>query len=459
MPATEFPRLLRDAPPIGRRQTLDEYERVGGYQALQKALVMKPDDITKMVLDSGVRGRGGAGFPAGRKWTFVPKGTGKPIYLAVNGDESEPGCFKDRQILERVPHLLVEGALVASRAIGANTAYVYIRGEYPLAIRCMEQAIEEARAKGYVGDSVAGSGWRCDVWVHSGAGAYICGEETGMLSSIEGGRGYPKIKPPFPAVEGLWHCPTIINNVETIANVPLIVRDGVEAWRQAGDADTPGTRLVGVSGHVVRPCHVEVDPAKTTLRELIYDHAGGIWKGRKLKAVIPGGSSVPVMPASAIDVPFTFGAVKSAGSLAGAAGVIVMDETTCMVDALLNLMEFYHHESCGQCTPCREGTGWLEKLVHRIEAGHGKPGDLELLDRVADTVGGAGVGKTICFLADSAVMPTKSFLQHFRADFEAHLGAGRCPFEQAGGWRLEAGGEAERQAGGGRLEAGGEATA
>jgi NADH-quinone oxidoreductase subunit F len=430
MAARETPRLLKDAPPIGRRETLDEYLRRGGYEGLRKALQMEPDAITKMVSDSGVRGRGGAGFPAGRKWTFVPKSTGKQIYLAVNGDESEPGCFKDRQIMERVPHLLIEGSLVACRAIGANTAYVYIRGEYPQSIAAVEAALVEARKAGLVGADVAKSGWRCDVWVHSGAGAYICGEETGMLSSIEGGRGYPKIKPPFPAVEGLWRCPTIINNVETIANVPLIVKDGVEAWRSSGDADTPGTRLVGISGHVNRPCHVEIDPAKTTLRELIYDHAGGIWKGRKLKAVIPGGSSVPVMPPSAIDVPFTYGAIQKAGSLAGAAGVIVMDETTCMVDALLNLMEFYHHESCGQCTPCREGTGWLEKLVRKIESGNATKEDVDLLGSVADTIGGAGAGKTICFLADSAVMPTKSFLQHFRSDFDAHVGAGSCPFKK-----------------------------
>jgi len=435
--ALEFPRLLKDAPPVGRRETLDEYVAHGGYEALKKGLKMSPDDITKAVLDSGLRGRGGAGFPAGRKWTFVPKGTGKPVYLAVNGDESEPGCFKDRQILERRPHLLVEGALLACRAIGANVAYVYIRGEYPTAIRCTEEAVDEARRKGIVGKDVMGSGWACEVHVHSGAGAYICGEETGMLSSIEGGRGYPKIKPPFPAVEGLWRCPTIINNVETIANVTPIVKDGVEEWRKSGDADTPGTRLVGISGHVNRPCHVEIDPAKTTLRQLIEDHAGGVWKGRKLKAVIPGGSSVPVLPASAIDVPFTYGAVKAAGSLAGAAGVIVMDETTCMVDALLNLMEFYHHESCGQCTPCREGTGWLEKLVRRIWSGGGRPEDVDLLGRVADTVGGAGAGKTICFLADSAVMPTKSFLQHFRADFEAAVRDGGSPVYRARKARID----------------------
>ncbi|MCG3135102.1 MAG: NADH-quinone oxidoreductase subunit F [Planctomycetes bacterium] len=431
MPAVEVSRLLKGAPPVGKRQTLDEYRAAGGYEALRKGLGMTPEQITQAVIDSGVRGRGGAGFPAGRKWTFVPKNTGKPVYLAVNGDESEPGCFKDRQIMERVPHLLIEGAILACRAIGAQTAYIYVRGEYPSCIGNLEAAVEEARAAGILGSDVLGSGWRCDVWVHSGAGAYICGEETGMLSSIEGGRGYPRIKPPFPAVEGLWRSPTIINNVETIANVTLIVRDGADAWKSAGDADTPGTRLVGISGHVVRPCHVEIDPAKTTLRELIYDHAGGIWKGRKLKAVIPGGSSVPVLPATQIDVPFTYGAVKAAGSLAGAAGVIVMDDTTCMVDALLNLMEFYHHESCGQCTPCREGTGWLEKLVRRIWSGGGKPEDIALLDRVADTVGGAGAGKTICFLADSAVMPTKSFLKHFRADFERAVAEGGSPVWKA----------------------------
>jgi NADH-quinone oxidoreductase subunit F len=437
MTAPEFPRLLKDAPPVGRRETFDEYVARGGYAALRKGLALPDGEITKMVVDSGLRGRGGAGFPAGRKWTFVPRNTGKPIYLAVNGDESEPGCFKDRQILERRPHLLIEGALLACRAIGANTAYVYIRGEYPQSIRATEEALVEARRAGHVGENVLGSGWRCDVWVHSGAGAYICGEETGMLSSIEGGRGYPKIKPPFPAVEGLWRCPTIINNVETIANVALIVGLGVDEWRRAGDADTPGTRLVGISGHVNRPCHVEVDPAKTTIRQLIEDHAGGVWKGRKLKAVIPGGSSVPVLPATSIDVPFTYGAVKNAGSLAGAAGVIVMDETTCMVDALLNLMEFYHHESCGQCTPCREGTGWLEKLVHRIWSGKGRTEDIALLDRVADTVGGAGAGKTICFLADSAVMPTKSFLKHFRADFEAAVRDGGSPVYRARKARID----------------------
>jgi NADH-quinone oxidoreductase subunit F len=425
------PRLLEHAPPIGGRQTLDEYLSHGGYEGLKKALSMKPDDVTQMVLEAGVRGRGGAGFPAGRKWSFVPKNTGKPVYLACNADESEPGCFKDRQIMERVPHLLIEGCIAACHAIGAQTAYIYIRGEYPQSIANVEAALAEAREKGLLGEDVMGSGWKCDVWVHQGAGAYVCGEETGLLSSIEGGRGYPRIKPPFPAVEGLWGCPTIINNVETLANVPVIVRDGVEAFKSAGDDDTTGTRLVGISGHVENPCDVEVDPAKTTIRELIEVHAGGIWKGRKLKAVIPGGSSVPVMPADAIDVPFTYGAVRDAGSLAGAAGVIVIDDQTCMVDALVNLMQFYHHESCGQCTPCREGTGWLEKLVSRIWRGEGTARDIDLLDSVADTIGGAQQGKTICFLADSAVMPTKSFLKHFREDFVKAVEEGGSPVFRA----------------------------
>ena len=429
--AQETSRLLKGAPPIGGRQTLDEYRANDGYKALAKALAMEPDAITQEVLESGLRGRGGAGFPAGRKWSFVPKGTGKPVYLACNADESEPGCFKDRQIMERVPHLLIEGCLMACKAIGSHTAYIYIRGEYPTCISNMEIALQEARAAGLVGDNVAGSGWACDVWVHAGAGAYICGEETGLLSSLEGGRGYPKIKPPFPAVEGAWRCPTIINNVETLANVPSIILHGADDWKSVGNDDTTGTRMVGISGHVEKPGHVEIDPAKTTIRQLIEEHAGGVWKGRKLKAVIPGGSSVPVMTADMIDVPFTYGAVKEAGSLAGAAGVIVMDETTCMADILLNLMEFYHHESCGQCTPCREGTGWLEKLVRRIVEGEGQASDIDLLDRVADTIGGAQTGKTICFLADSAVMPTKSFLKHFREDFVRCVEDGGSPVWKA----------------------------
>jgi NADH-quinone oxidoreductase subunit F len=400
-----------------------------GYEALKRALGMTPEQVQAEVLKSNLRGRGGAGFPTGRKWGFVPKNTGKPVYLACNADESEPGTFKDRQIMELVPHLLVEGCLIACRAIGAKVAYIYCRGEYPLSIKALEAAVEEARAANLLGKDIQGSGWDCEVWVHGGAGAYICGEETGLLSSLEGGRGYPRIKPPFPAVEGLWRSPTIINNVESLAAVVPVMLDGADAYLKLGTADTPGTRIFCVSGHVERPGWFEFETS-VTLRQVI-DAAGGVWKGRKLKAVIPGGSSVPVLRADEIDVACDFGSMAKAGSLMGSCGVIVMDETTCMVDALLNLMEFYHHESCGQCTPCREGTGWLEKLVRRIEDGSGRPGDTDLLASVAETVGGAAAGKTICFLADSAVMPTRSFTAKFRDEFERHLGGKGCPFRGA----------------------------
>jgi len=422
-------RLLLEGVGVRDVKSLAGYRSRRGYEALERVLkTMKPEQVLAEVQKGNVRGRGGAGFSAGRKWGFVPKNTGKPVYLACNADESEPGTFKDRQIMELVPHLLVEGCLLASYAIGAKTAYIYIRGEYPQSIRAVEEALVEARKAGLVGKGILGSGFDCEIWVHNGAGAYICGEETGLLSSLEGGRGYPRIKPPFPAVEGLWRCPTIINNVETLAAAAIVLRDGADAWLKLGTADTPGTRIYGVSGHVEKPGWFEFETT-VTLRQII-DAAGGVWKGRKLKAVIPGGSSVPVLRGDEIDVGCDFGSMAKAGSLMGSAGVIVMDETTCMVDALLNLMEFYHHESCGQCTPCREGTGWLEKLVRRIESGEGRPGDVDLLAGVAETVGGAAVGKTICFLADSAVMPTRSFTQKFRDEFEAHVTGKGCPFRK-----------------------------
>jgi NADH-quinone oxidoreductase subunit F len=425
-------RLLLEG--VGQRdvKSLAGYRSRRGYEALEKALkTMKPEQVVAEVSKANVRGRGGAGFSAGRKWGFVPKNPGKPVYLACNADESEPGTFKDRQIMEMVPHLLVEGCLLASYAIGAKLAYIYVRGEYPQSIQALEAALEEARRANLVGKNILGTGWDCDVWVHGGAGAYICGEETGLLSSLEGGRGYPRIKPPFPAVEGLWRSPTIINNVETLSCVVVVIRDGADAFLKLGTPDTPGTRVYGVSGHVEKPGWFEFETS-VTLRQLI-DAAGGVWKGRKLKALIPGGSSVPVLRADEIDIACDFGSVQKAGSLMGSAGLIVMDETTCMVDALLNLMEFYHHESCGQCTPCREGTGWLEKLVRRIEEGGGRPGDVELLANVAETVGGAAVGKTICFLADSAVMPTRSFILKFKDEFEAHVTQKGCPFKMSSG--------------------------
>ncbi len=419
-------RVLLEGVGVRDVKSLAGYRSRRGYDALRKALTaMTPEQVTQEVLRSNLRGRGGAGFPTGRKWTFVPKNTGKKVYLACNADESEPGTFKDRQIMEQVPHLLVEGCLLACYAIGAGTGYLYVRGEYPGSIRALEAAIEEARAENLLGANILGTGFSCELWVHGGAGAYICGEETGLLSSLEGGRGYPRIKPPFPAVEGLWRSPTIINNVESLAAVVPVIRDGADAWLALGTADTPGTRIYGVSGHVERPGWFEFETS-VTLRQIL-EAAGGVWKGRALKALIPGGSSVPVLRADEIDVACDFGSVQKAGSLMGSAGLIVMDETTCMVDALLNLMEFYHHESCGQCTPCREGTGWLEKLVRRIWRGEGRPGDIDLLDNVADTVGGAAAGKTICFLADSAVMPTKSFVKKFRPDFERAVAEGGSP--------------------------------
>ncbi len=429
LPVPPEHRVLLEGVGVRDVKSLAGYRTRRGYEGLARALKMAPAEVTAEVARANVRGRGGAGFPAGRKWGFVPKGSGKPVYLACNADESEPGTFKDRQIMELVPHLLIEGCLVACRAIGAKVGYIYVRGEYPLSIRVLEEALEEARAANLVGKGILGSDFDCDLWVHTGAGAYICGEETGLLSSLEGGRGYPRIKPPFPAIEGLWRCPTIINNVETLACAAVVLRDGADAFLKMGTPDTPGTRIYGVSGHVERPGWFEFETS-VTLRQLIAA-AGGVWKGRALKAVIPGGSSVPVLGAREIDVACDFGSVAKAGSLMGSAGVIVMDETTCMVDALLNLMEFYHHESCGQCTPCREGTGWLAKLVRRIEEGGGRPGDVDLLASVAEAVGGAAAGKTICFLADSAVMPTRSFVQKFRPEFEAHVAGGGCPSRKA----------------------------
>ena len=418
-------RILLEGVGVRDVKSLAGYRSRRGYEALEKALrTLRPEQVQAEVARANVRGRGGAGFSAGRKWGFVPKDAGRPVYLACNADESEPGTFKDRQIMEMVPHLLIEGCLLASYAIGAKVCFLYVRGEYPQSVRALEAALGEARAAGLVGKGVLGSGFDCEIWVHAGAGAYICGEETGLLSSLEGGRGYPRIKPPFPAVEGLWRCPTIVNNVETLACVAVVVRDGADAFLGLGTPDTPGTRIYGVSGHVERPGWFEFETS-VTLRQVI-DAAGGVWKGRRLKAVIPGGSSVPVLRADEIDVACDFGSMAKAGSLMGSAGVIVMDETTCMVDALLNLMEFYPHESCGQCTPCREGTGWLEKLVRRIEDGEGRAGDVDLLASVAETVGGAAVGKTICFLADSAVMPTRSFVQKFRPEFEAHVAGKGC---------------------------------
>ncbi len=407
--------LTRDMNPPESRK-IDYYEKVGGYQAWRKVLKeMTPEEVIEVVKASNLRGRGGAGFPTGVKWGFVPKDTGKPHYMLVNADESEPGTFKDRLLMDNMPHSTLEGAMIGSYAIRANTCYIYIRGEFVKEARILEAAIAEAYQKGYLGKNILGSGYDLDMYVHRGAGAYICGEETGLIESLEGKRGWPRIKPPFPAIEGVFRCPTIVNNVETLACVPYIITRGADWFKAIGPEGSPGPKLFCVSGHVKKPGVYEL-PMGIPLRELIYEHAGGILNDKKLKAVIPGGSSVPVLTAEEIDVNMDFDSLAKIGSMLGSAGVIVMDEDTDMVNALLNISHFYRHESCGQCTPCREGTTWAWLLLKRIHAGEGTRKDLQLLEEIA-----GGLYRTICPLGDAAAMPIESFLKKFRHEFEAKL--------------------------------------
>jgi NADH-quinone oxidoreductase subunit F len=407
-------------------ETIDFHLAHGGYAGARRALAdFAPAQLIEEVKKSGLRGRGGAGFPTGTKWGFVPN-DGRPTYLVCNADESEPGTFKDRLLIERRPHLLLEGVLIAARAIRARTAYLYIRGEMGDGAIRLQRAIDEAYARGFLGKNLFGTGCDLDVTVHRGAGAYICGEETSQLSSIEGGRAYPRLRPPYPAVEGLFRSPTVINNVETLCNLPFILTRGTAWFRSMGTDKSPGPKIFSVSGHVVRPGNYEA-PLGVPLRTLIDAHAGGMLGGRKLKAVIPGGSSVPVLTAAEADVAMDFESLAVKGTMLGSGGVIVMDETTCMVDALWNLARFYHHESCGQCTPCREGCGWIEKILRRIERGEGRPGDLDLCLSVAQNM----VGRTICVLADALAMPVKSFIEKFRNEFEAHIREKRCPMRGA----------------------------
>jgi NADH-quinone oxidoreductase subunit F len=397
-------------------------ESAGGYQALRQALSSHtPKDVIDIVQKSGLRGRGGAGFPTGVKWGFVPKDLGKPVYLCVNADESEPGTFKDRLIIEKDPHLLIEGTIISAYAIGCHQAFIYIRGEFVHPAEILEKAVEEAYARGYLGKDILGSGYNLDLVVHGGAGAYICGEETALLESLEGRRGHPRLKPPFPAVVGLYGCPTVINNVETLANVPHIIRNGAEWFSGIGVDRNTGTRLFGVSGHVRKPGVYEF-PMGISLRELIYDHCGGVRDGKKLKAVVPGGSSVPVLTADQVDVRLDFDSLVKAGSMLGSAGVIVMDESTCMVRALRRIAKFYAEESCGQCTQCREGTEWLYQILTRIEHGQGKPGELEILLDICTAM----KARTICPLSDAAAMPTESYIQKFYDEFDAHIKEQRC---------------------------------
>jgi NADH-quinone oxidoreductase subunit F len=404
------------------QRTLEVYRRNGGYEALAKALrEMTPDEVTETVLQSGLRGRGGAGFPTGRKWQFVPKGTDKPKYICVNADESEPGTCKDRQIMERDPHQMIEGALLAAYAVGAQTVYIYIRGEYPHSIRATEEAIEEARAARFLGRDILGSGFSCDVWVHPGAGAYICGEETALLTSLEGNRGYPRIKPPFPAVEGLWRCPTIVNNVETLACVVHIVKRGAEWFSSLGCPGSTGTRLFCLSGHVRNPGVYELECGKFTLRQLLEDLGGGTPSGRPIKGVMPGGSSFPVLTADELDVLFDVDSVAKTGSSLGSGAIMIFDDSVSVLDVALNIAEFYSHESCGQCTPCREGSDWVRAMLAKIRRGEGVPGDLDLLWDVTSKMDGT----TICALAEALVWPVQSYLKKFRPEFEAAVAGGR----------------------------------
>ena len=400
---------------------LEDYLADGGYLAAKKALTsMTPEQVIDEVTRAKLRGLGGAGFPAGIKWSFVPKETSKPKYLVVNADEGEPGTFKDRYLLERDPHALLEGMLISAYAIGSHKAYVYIRGEYFRSAKRLQRALDEAHGQGWLGKNIQGTGFDLEVVIHRGAGAYICGEETALLTSLEGGKGFPKLKPPFPAISGLFSCPTIVNNVETLSCVPFILRHGAERFAEIGTPKQGGTRLFCVSGHVVRPGVYEASVG-VTLRELIEDFAGGVRHGRKLKAVIPGGISAKILTAGEIDVPMDFDSLMAAGSMAGSGGVIVMDETTSMIEMLESASRFFADESCGQCSPCREGTGWVHRIVRRITEGEGRIQDLEDLLAIA----GDMEGKTICVFADAAAWPVQSYIEIFRDEFEAFIGSGR----------------------------------
>jgi NADH-quinone oxidoreductase subunit F len=401
-------------PHIPNYHKIDVYESHGGYQMLRKALAMKPEAVTDEVKKSGLRGRGGACFPTGLKWSFMPKQTDKPKYLCVNGDESEPGTFKDRQIFEHNPHLLIEGTIIACYAMGITTAYLYVRGEYVQWIRMMQKAVDDAYAKGYVGQNILGSGFSTNFYLHRGAGAYICGEESSLMNSIEGERGYPRVKPPFPAQFGLWGCPTTINNVETIANVPVILQLGAEAYAKIGAPKHPGPILVGVSGHVNKPGVYEM-PTGVLLTEIINTYAGGVPGNKKIKAVIPGGSSTMILRGDGIEgVTMDADGLKAAGSSVGTAGMIVMDEDTDLIRVITRIAGFYHHESCGQCTPCREGTGWMHKILRRFENRQATAADIDLLLDVANNI----EGNTICALGDAAAWPVQSMIKQFREEFE-----------------------------------------
>ncbi|MBI5961765.1 MAG: NADH-quinone oxidoreductase subunit NuoF [Chloroflexi bacterium] len=411
--------LLRDldVPDIWQ---FDTYVANGGYAALRKSVKeLSPDEVTKIVIDANLRGRGGAGFPTGRKWSFIPK-TAQVKYVTVNADESEPGTFKDRQLLEGNPHQLIEGAMIAAYAIQATAVYIYCRGEFWDLAHALEDRIEEARKANLVGENVLGSGWSCDMFVHLGAGAYICGEESALLNSLQGLLGQPRVRPPFPAQMGggLYYWPTVVNNVETLANVPWIIDHGAEAYKAIGTPESPGPKIFCLSGHVAKPGNYEL-PLGKTFRELIYDYAGGIPNGKKLKAILPSGASGPVLPATdeVLNAPMTYESVAALGSTLGSASFILMDEDTDMVWAAAKMIHFFKHESCGKCTPCREGTYWLDQIYHRLLRGQGTARDLEQLERVPKQM----VGVTLCALGDFAANPVLSTVHHFRHEYERYI--------------------------------------
>jgi len=404
-------------------QSLDTYLANDGFKAFQKAVGMRPEEIINEVKASNLRGRGGAGFPAGLKWSFVPRTAPKPKYIIVNADESEPGTCKDRVLMEEDPHQLLEGMLIAGLAVDAHKGYIYIRGEYRYLIDIMDRGIAEAYSRGFLGKNIMGTGFDFDAYTHTGAGAYECGEETALLDSIEGKRGVPRLKPPFPAVSGAWQSPTVLNNVETYCAVPVIIRDGGAAFATLGTPKNGGTRLFCLSGHINKPGVYEL-PMGFNLLRMIDEVGGGMRNGKKLKAVIPGGSSCPVLRADECDVAMDFDSVARIGSMLGSGGVVVMDEDTCMVRAMQRIMKFYQHESCGWCIPCREGTTWLKKLLDRFHSGGGVASDIPLMYDVSKNM----LGRTFCALGDAAAMPMMSFIEKFREEFEAHL-SGDCPFE------------------------------
>ena len=425
MPSTEYEQIVLAGADDHDLTKLSEYEKVGGYASLRKALGMERQQVLDELITASVRGRGGAGFPSGRKASFVPKPeqTTKPIYLTINADESEPGTFKDREIMARVPHRLIEGALITAYTIGSNAVFIYIRGEYLTEFEIVKAALEEARDRGLVGANIAGSAWNCSIVLHRGAGAYICGEETALLESLEGKRGQPRSKPPFPAIAGLYNAPTLINNVETIATVPAVIERGGAWYATTGVENSHGTRVFSLSGNVVNGGNYEL-PLGISLRELIYDIGGGIPNGRKLKAIIPGGSSTPILTADQVDTTLDYDAVGAAGSMLGSGAIIAIDDRACMVQLALRVSQFYQHESCGKCTPCREGTRWLTALIAKIENGQGTNADLDLLVDVCARI----LGRSLCPLGDAAAMPIASYVDRFREEFQAHIDAGCCPY-------------------------------